>query len=233
MAAQPEKKDGYPLTRTTVSTALLIACSCLTLTSCQAPESGTGPAGRETTPTDASGTPSVGAVPDLSSATSNADGGPIVFDPVEAGKNLPDPCTELSATTLNEIGFRENPNKTAIGLNDNLLGKAITCSLDLIETVDNFRALGMDSDNVSKEYMVENGLFIREAPESIGPNAYFYTFSPGEEDICWIGADTARGRLGLSVAGPTPSIRERLCEEAVGYFDKAYVETDGFSWLVN
>ncbi|MCL0120710.1 DUF3558 family protein [Corynebacterium pygosceleis] len=233
MAAQPEKKDGYPLTRTTASTAFLIACSCLMLASCQAPEPGTGPAGRETAPTDTSGTPSVGAeaVSDLSSATSNPDGSPIVFDPVEAGKNLPDPCTELPAATLNEIGFKSDYERFTIGLDDTLDGKGIGCDLDLIKYEKDVIAPGFYNENLSKEHLKESGMFIRDAPESIVPNAYFYTFSSADQSSCCIGADTFRGRIGMLVTGPTHWTLDDSCTSALKYFDKTYEITDGFKWL--
>ncbi|MCX7444250.1 hypothetical protein OS125_03185 [Corynebacterium sp. P7003] len=231
MATQPEKKDGYPLTRTTVSTAFLIACSCLTLTSCQAPEPGTGPAGRETTPTDASGTPSVGAVPDLSSATSNADGSPIVFDPVEAGKNLPDPCTELPAATLNEIGFKSDYERFTIGLDDTLPGKAISCDLSLIDMGFNDPAFGFYSDNLSREYLLQKDMFIENALESRVPNAYFYTYAPDDQSFCCIGVDTHRGRFGLLAGGYTKWTWQESCPSVLKYFDQLYEVTDGFSWL--
>ncbi|MCK7638246.1 DUF3558 domain-containing protein [Corynebacterium sp. P7202] len=233
MAAQPEKKDGYPLTRTTVSTAFLIACSCLTLTSCQAPESGTGPAGRETAPTDTSGTPSVGAeaVPDLSSATSNADGGPIVFDPVEAGKNLPDPCTELTAEVFREMGFTEEMYRTTHGLGDSLLGKGITCDLEFIDNGSGYAVAGIYADNLSKEFVIREGLFLKEASESIVSNAYYYRFSPNHKETCFIGAATPRGRIGLYVGDLSKDLQGDTCDDARKYFEKLYLVTDGFGWL--
>ncbi|MEZ2188643.1 hypothetical protein [Corynebacterium sp. CCM 9204] len=168
---------------------------------------------------------------DMSSATANADGSPIIFDPWEAGRNLPDPCRELSKQTLNDIGFKSNYERQTYGLNDELLGKGISCDVDSISENEEVTIQGFYSDNVNKKYIKEEGLFIRDAAESQVPNAYFYTFSPEDKSSCYIGAHTHRGRLGIMVAGPTTWTWKESCTLALKYFDKTYEATDGFSWL--
>ncbi|MCX7493002.1 hypothetical protein OS127_10840 [Corynebacterium sp. P6129] len=181
---------------------LLLASGALTLPACQSPPH---------PPTDAGATPSTvdsndsagehTTEVDLSSATSNADGSAIVFDPLEVGKNLPDPCVELSEDVLRDVGFVDTPERETIGLNDHLPGKGITCNFGFTEKYDGIALVGIDSDTVSKEYLMRRGFFIRNAPESIVPNAYFYTYSPTRGDNCSIGAHTPRGRLGIGITG--------------------------------
>ena len=169
---------------------------------------------------------------DRSSATANADGSPIIFDPVEAGKNLPDPCLELSGETMNRIGFSDQFQRFTYGLDDELLGKGISCDLDLIEdTGPEVTSLGFYTDNVSKEYIKEEGFFIRDVPESEVPNTYFYTFSPRDRSSCFIGVHTPRGRLGMVASGPSAWTWEESCPLALKFFDRTYGVTDGFAWL--
>ncbi|MCK7641937.1 hypothetical protein JIM95_003220 [Corynebacterium sp. CCM 8835] len=211
---------------------LLLACGALTLPACQSPPH---------PPTDAGATPSTvdsndsagehTTEVDLSSATSNADGSAIVFDPLEAGKNLPDPCVELSSEIMNRIGFTSDYERFTYGLDDDLPGKGISCDLSLIEKIDEVTAQGFYSDNVSRDFIVEEGLFIRDARESKVPNAYFYTFSPQDQSSCVIGTHTPRGRLGLIVTGPTTWSWQDSCPLALKYFDKTYEFTNGFAWL--
>ncbi|MCX7543060.1 hypothetical protein OS128_09035 [Corynebacterium sp. P5848] len=202
------------------------------LAACQSPppQSAAGQSGSSTgTPIEQSSeqTPAE----ERSSATANADGSPIVFDPVDAGKHLPDPCLELSEEVLQKIGFTTDYERFTYGLDDELLGKGISCDLNLIEETEAVVALGFYTDNVTKDYIQEQGLFIRDALDSKVPNAYFYTFSPRDRSSCFIGAHTTRGRLGMVATGPTTWTWEESCSMALDYFDRTYEATDGFAWL--
>ncbi|MCK7677065.1 hypothetical protein M0E84_03280 [Corynebacterium sp. CCM 9186] len=212
---------------------MLVASASIILAACQTPPPQPGDGQAESaasTPTAQSTEQAVSE--DQSSATANADGSPIIFDPVEAGKNLPDPCLELSEETMNRIGFTGEFQRFTYGLDDELLGKGISCDFDLIEDTGlEVITLGFYTDNVSKEYIKDQGFFIRDVPESKVPNAYFYTFSPWDQSTCFIGAHTPRGRLGLVATGPTTWTWEESCPLALKYFDKTYGVTDGFAWL--
>ncbi|MEZ2120799.1 hypothetical protein [Corynebacterium sp. CCM 9203] len=168
---------------------------------------------------------------DMSSATANADGSPIIFDPWEAGRNLPDPCRELPNELLQKIGFTGKPYRLTHGLNDELPGKGITCDLDLADNYDGYRTSAIYTDTLSREYLEKQGLIIGDAPESIVPNSYYYTFSPSHPSVCYIGTSTHRGRISLNMAGRTDWPQEKACQEARKYFDKFYIETSEFSWI--
>ncbi|MBV7292230.1 hypothetical protein [Corynebacterium sp. TAE3-ERU16] len=211
---------------------LFLACGALALPACHGPappQTGTGADSSTGRSDDSAGEDTSNE--DLSSATSNADGSPIVFDPVEAGKNLPDPCLELSEEIMNRIGFTSDYERFTYGLDDELPGKGISCDLSLIEKHEEVTAQGFYSDNVSRDYIIREGLFIRDAKESGVPNAYFYTFSPQDQSTCFIGTHTSRGRLGLVVTGPTTWSWRESCPLALKYFDRAYQFTEGFAWL--
>ncbi|MCK7659959.1 hypothetical protein [Corynebacterium antarcticum] len=211
---------------------LLLACGALTLPACQSPPH--PPTDTGATPSTVDSNDSAGehtTEVDLSSATSNADGSAIVFDPVEAGKNLPDPCVELSSEVLGRAGYLEDKERTPFGMDDDLLGKGIVCDLSLIENYDGYRSAGIYSDNIRKEFIREQGLLIRTAPESIVPNSYYYAFSPNYDNACYIGAATQRGRIGLGISGRVDWPIDSACEESRKYFDRLYLVTDGFAWL--
>ena len=225
------EKARHPLSRTTFLTTLMVSCM-MTLAGCQQQHLQTVGGQDERTAVSTferstKGNPSK----DRSSATANADGSPIVFDPVEAGKNLPDPCLELPEDVLRDAGFLNNFERTPIGMDDELLGKGIICNLYLVDNYDGYRSSGIYSDNVTKEYIKERGLFIGDAVESIIPNSYYYAFSQKEDGACCIGASTQRGRIGLNISGKMDWPVDEACEEARFYFDRLYVVTDGFSWL--
>ena len=212
---------------------LILAWGALTMSACQTPSPQPFDPVAGSSSTDPQDAPAdENSEDDLPPVTANTDGSPIIFDPVEAGKNLPDPCLELSEETMNRIGVTNEFQRFTYGLDDELLGKGISCDLDLIEdTGIEVISLGFYTDNVSKEYIKEQGFFIRDAPESKVPNAYFYTFSPSNQSRCFIGAHTPSGRLGLIASGPTTWAWKESCPLALKYFDKTYAVTDGFAWL--
>ncbi|MCX7543238.1 hypothetical protein OS128_09965 [Corynebacterium sp. P5848] len=231
MASPTLEKVRFPLSRTTFLTALMVSATMI-LAACQSPPP-QSTAGQSESSTATPIEQSSEQTPDeeRSSATANADGSPIVFDPVDAGKHLPDPCLELPEEVLSEAGFRNNFERIPVGLDDEILGKGIICNLNLVDNYDGYRASGIYSDNVSKEYIKERGLFIGDAPESIVPNSYYYAFSPNPDGICYIGASTRRGRIGLNISGKVGWPVDEACKEAKKYFDRLYLVTDKFAWL--
>ncbi|MBI9001005.1 DUF3558 family protein [Corynebacterium sp. CCM 9185] len=231
MASPTLEKARSPLSRTTLLTALMVSVTMI-LAACQSPPpQPTEGQSESSTATPIEQSSEQTPAEERSSATANADGSPIVFDPVDAGKHLPDPCLELPEEVFREVGLVGDPQRETIGLDDELLGKGISCNFGFIDKYEGVALVGVDSDTVSKEHLKRNGFFIRDAPESIVPNAYFYTYAPNREDNCSIGAHTLRGRLGVGITGEMPWAQDEFCAEALRYFDEFYQITNGFQWL--
>ncbi|MBI8989430.1 hypothetical protein [Corynebacterium meridianum] len=108
---------------------LILVWGALTMSACQTPSpQPSDPVAGSSTTDPQDGPAGESSEDDLSPVTADADGSPIIFDPVEAGKNLPDLFLELSEEAMNRIGITNEFQRFTYGLDDELPGKGIAAT---------------------------------------------------------------------------------------------------------